>query len=58
MYFNNVWEKYTYGSFSEEAINRDAEMCSAAMEQGNPQVRKCYARVQFYISFTRAFRNG
>lgn len=24
--------------FSEEAINRDAEMCNAAMEQGNPQV--------------------
>jgi len=23
---------------SEEAINRDAEMCNAAMEQGNPQV--------------------
>jgi len=24
--------------FSEEAINQDAEMCNAAMEQGNPQV--------------------
>ena len=24
--------------FSEAAINQDAEMCNAAMEQGNPQV--------------------
>lgn len=26
--------------YSEEAINRDAEMCNAAMETGNPQVLK------------------
>ena len=25
-------------SFSETAINQDAEMCNAAMDQGNPQV--------------------
>ena len=36
---------------SEEAINKDAEMCNAAMEEGNPQViLNNYAVFTYYVN--------